>query len=207
MTIKNILYLFILTNITMPYIFTMEEQSKEQAKEEIEFEKDQELINWLKSNPEIYDALKVFYRIPLSEEYILPLGPTTYCFPLELARKIVEDVRIYNDNMAYNNGKALLAAIDANDYEEANQLLRKPYINVNVQDESGDTPLLIVIATKRCYRDQKWIEIAKMLQQKGANLDLQVVVQKLLQKCANPDLQDNRRMTALDMATMNNTHK
>jgi len=180
MKIAHILYFLILTNLTVSHIFTMEEQPTEQAKED-EFEKDQKLINWLESNPEIYNALRVFYRVPSSVD-----PEKTYYFPLELARKIVEDVIIHNNNLVHNNSQDLLNAIyysnygmkaavrDQTNLDKIRQLLNQHYINVNIQDEYGNTPLLK--ATRKDRRD---------------------IVELLLENKADPNISNVNGYTAL----------
>jgi len=189
MKIKNILYLFLLTNIApVPYIFTMEDGPRQQMAD-----KQQEFIKWLEINPDIHDVLGVLCRVPLIEElkYISPESGKyieTYVFPVELRRIIVEYV--IAAKKADKNGEALLKTIKARKglTNEAKQLLNERYINVNVQDEEGNTSLMLA---SKLGKNPQWVEIVKMLLQKGAN----------------PNLQDRYGRTALDIATARGNSK
>jgi len=117
---------------------------------------------------------------------------------------------------ADRNGQALLNAIKNYDIDEANKLLEKNYIDTNVKNNNGETSLIAAI--RYIEKDQKWMEIVKILLQKGANPDLQnnsgntaldiavinnlpVIVKILLKKGANIKLQNWCGCTALDIAT------
>jgi len=207
MKIKNILYLFLLTNIAlMPYIFTMEESPIEEISE-----RQQQFRKWLEERPSIYGALEILY---------------IENFPAELRVMIIGPMK------SDENGQALLNAIENKNLNEVNRLLKKRYINPNMQDKNGVTILQKAIdnvewVENRGIRLKKaktyplWIDIIQRLLQTGADPDLQdkcghntlhwatmgdnpEIVKILLENGANPNLQDNEGNTALHIATKDN---
>jgi len=185
--IKNILYLFLLINITVQCIFTMEESKTGRSSEEIK--------EFFDLNPEILETFKLN-------------------LPVELVHMIIKDFISMKKLEENQNGQALLNAIKICNIDEANQLLKKRYINLNVEDEDGRTALHVATENNQP-------EIIQMLLQKGANPNIQdedgetalyvaaennqlEIVQMLLEKSANPNLQDIIGDTALHVAIENN---
>jgi len=234
MKVKNILYLFLLTNVAVPYIFTMEEGHREQVTEGLEANPDIQ-----RSLAELYADLPEESRKPIREMWfnahkdilgaldVLSLLESSkgQKLPLELRYLIIEAIR------SDKNGMDILNAIrpgNVVNIDKVNKLLKKPYINFDVKDEYGETPLMIAVkraTITRRYPDlySKWVEIAKMLLQKGASPNSQgengrtalhmaisspvndpEIVQILLQNGANPNLQDKNGMTVLHLAARNN---
>jgi len=220
MEIKNILYLFLLTNIAViPYIFTMEKPAK---KAKMTHRPYKEIKEFFDLNLDIFEAIKVLPELESSEGSKLP-G--------ELIRIIIGIAK------ADRNGQALSNAIKNINIYKANQLLKKHYINVNMQDKYGDTALMEAIISIAKHHPlyhyfgfkfdwnplmiPQWVTIVKILLQKGANPDLQdnngntalniavinnlpVIVKILLKKGANIKLQNSCGCTALDIATIFN---
>jgi len=88
-------------------------------------------------------------------------------FPAELLDMIAGAI------ISSKNGEALLKAFETDDKDEIEQLLKKRYIDVNVKGKHGWTPLMY--ASHR--RDN--IELVQMLLKKGANPDMQSDIFKM----------------------------
>jgi len=187
MKIINILYVFLLINLTIiSYIFSMEESTKEQQVEQ--------------ANP--IELIDLLLRATHSTEYSLPL---------ELIEMIIVPI-IGPSILLPKNSKALIKAIKANDIDAVKNLLKKRYIDVNIQNKYHDTALMLAVKNNNS-------EIVQILLDNGANPNIQnnngktplmlvainnksEIAQVLLDKDADPDTQDNNGYTALDMALM-----
>jgi len=109
--------------------------------------------------------------------------------PSELKLMIIEIVK------SEANGRALLNEIKAKDYDKVTELLKKRYINVNIQDEHGRTPLIELISQALWEYESEYPEFQR--DWKYSRIE---ILQMLLDKGANPDLQDKDRETALYLA-------
>jgi len=208
MKIKNILSLLLLTNITVaPYIFTMQEATKEQMAEETAIEniEKQKRYEFFKSHPEIFNIAKGIHGFEKNAGDELPD---------EIRMMIGKYYISAMEAIKTENGQALFAAIRNHNIKKAMELVKKPFIYTNIQDEYGDTAL--IVATRNAHK-----EIIQPLLQKGANPNLQGndrwtalhdavnrnkidMVEMLLQNHANPNLQNNRGWTALHLAVNQN---
>jgi len=205
MKIKNILCLFLLANIAiMLPICAVDKELKKQKRQA-----------FFNSNPDIFQGLKVIYDLYRDDNYINKKRPFgTIYFPAELRQMIIG--AIIGNARSDENGQDLLNALKCYhcDINQVNQLLKKRYINTNVQDKYGETALF------KSARNN-FPKIVQILLQKNANPNLQrrygatplheaatnnhqEIVQILLQKDANTNLQDKYGRTPLHRAIINN---
>jgi len=173
MKIKNILYLFLLTNVAVPYIFTMEESTQIQQWLPEQIEQNVYSGIWGLENSEVFSQL-----------------------PPELKRIIIVNVK------SDANGRALLNEIKAKHYDKVTELLTKRYINTNVQDEYGRTPLIELISQALWEYKSEYPEHHRSWKYRRIKIE---IVQILLDKGADPNLQDTRGDTALYLATEQNS--
>jgi len=126
-------------------------------------------------------------------------------FPPELKEMIIGETFALPEN-----SQALLKAMNDNNDNKIEQLLKKRYIDVNIQDDNGRTPLIWAVEGHKP-------EIVKILLEKNANLNIpdndgntplihaamnttfrnSEIVQILLDAGANPNIQNNNGSTAL----------
>jgi len=126
--------------------------------------------------------------------------------PWSRIRKIQNDQDLLN----LRNGEGLLNAMKTDDKDKVRHLLNEPYIDVNVKDKYGSTPLILTVQKNNPT-------IVEMLLDKGANPNIQdydgytalywaieknnlEIVPMLFDKGANPNIQNNEGYTALDWA-------
>jgi len=152
-----------------PYVEFMEIETKRPYSE---------IEKFFNANPDILEALEMPYILESLER--LP------SLPAELNRTIIEYIiaakKKHEVLLGKELGKILEESINTGLKEKKDkiwELLNEPYINVNVQgeDADGDTPLIIAIdgAIYQSTKDQRalYLEIIKALLQKGANPDIQ----------------------------------
>jgi len=151
-------------------------------------------------------------------EQILPIWESEKShlnkLPAELITRIIkEDIpQIEADHTA------LLDAAKWGKVDQIEELLKKPYINIDSRDSDGNTPLMVAI--RRFFGITK-IEAVKLLLNAGANPNIQnkdkdtpliyaveynypEIVQMLIDHGANPNTANKNRDTALALATKGN---
>jgi len=177
MKIKNILSLVILINFAIvSQIFTMQEPTKKQMVEEDTRENIEKQKRY-----EFFKSHPEIFNIAKimywSDRNVEPKLPMEIS---EMIAKYIVDIEAIKNE----NGQALLAAIKNHNLDEAKELLKKHSININVQNDEGLTALHLAASKK--YNNPE-------------------IVQMLLLKGANPDLQNNKYgTTALHYAARNN---
>jgi len=202
MKIKNILYLFLLTNITVPYIFTMEEGPREQVTMQSD-----------KNGHVILDA----------DEYGYILLDAIKNHSINRVKQMLNERYIINVDMQDCNGQTpLIHAISltytikespwerSHNHPEIVQMLLDKGANPNLPDKFGKTALHHAVSIRPKPK------VINMLLEKGANINLQCksgwtalhiaaqgskskIVEILLQNGADPNLQDRYGRTALDL--------
>jgi len=164
MKIKNILYLFLLTNITViPSIFTMEGSGeKTEPYKPLDPEVARFLIAMSAAYPELGSEGKFTGK--------------TDILPAELLDMIAGVI------IAFKNGEALVEAFEKDDKDKIERLLKKRYIDVNVKSKSYMTRPLFETRTPQIYISKTPLMYASV---KG-NIEM---VKRLLQKGADPNIQ------------------
>jgi len=199
MTIKNIMYMFLLINFMMaPAIHVMEQPDKQQETELVQREKRE-------IDPVVALFLQGWYK---KKSHLSVLDQ-------ELLEKILKYVK------QIRNGEALLNEVADNDQDRVERLLKEHNIDVNIKDENGNTALNLAIILNKPYL----LNLVKMLLEAGINLNLQnkdgytslisavavnyskKIVQILLDNGANPNMQDYCGWTALHWAAIENKLK
>jgi len=154
---KNILYVFLWINIVAALDISAMEQPNGQQTEQL-------LCRVYPSNL----PLLVWCAGLKNEESCLSMLPN------ELIEKIINHIR------RIQNGQYLLNAMKVNYKDAIWRLLNEPYIDVNIKDENGYTPLIYAVV----YNNPE-------------------IVQILLEKGANPNIQGRYERTALNWAVKN----
>jgi len=202
MKIKNILYLFLLITIVMaPDICAMEQPNGQTEQ--------------LSRRPYPSNLPLLLYcgHHLNDESYLSKL-------PIELIVEIINHAsKIQKDQDSLNkrNDRDLLHVVKVNSKDGVSRLLNEPYIDINVKDNVGYTPLILATMTN-------YPKIVQILLDKGANPNIQgrfgwtaliwavltnnlKIALMLLDKNANPNIQNRDGRTALIEAVINNKPK
>lgn len=121
--------------------------------------------------------LDIFEALKILREFKSSSGLS---LPNELIWMIMQNVVISN-----KNGQALLTAIENDDIDQIKQLLKKQYITIDLKNKRGKTSLILASVLRKDPERAK-------------------IVQILLRKGTNPDLQDNIGESALHYAVKYN---
>jgi len=210
MKIRNILYLFILTQINlMPYVFSMEQPTE--MEKPIEQSRTR---TYHQVNQERIELRNKLWTTILGAKFLRPESAFAN-LPPEILMQVM-----HATELEIKKDSNLLLKLVKNNYDFQNEneiikLLQKPYIEVNLQDNNGDTPL--ILAVKSNDPESNDPELIQMLLMKGANPDIKnnngntplilaaksnnpELIKMLLMKGANPDIQNYDGETALTWA-------